>query len=178
MAILSNLVPCNGDRLTIYGGVRPIVGDLGRGSAMSGMGGVGMGKRVVEEMIFSTATGPISVATLTEASSMVGASASWRIEGTPPDAGDDRHSPIGLTRAVGAWPASVQKNHPRVASVSRDTERLPHFLYTEESVGSTAEKPVTSPCASQMPMAKTLYQPARSMATQVPTRVQQWSQVH
>eukprot|EP00978_Attheya_sp_CCMP212_P022537 scaffold67337_cov76-Attheya_sp.AAC.1 len=82
MAILSNLVPCNGDRLIIYGGVHPIVGDLGRGSAMSGMGGVGMGKRVVEEMIFSTATGPNSVATLTEASSMVGASASWRIEGS------------------------------------------------------------------------------------------------
>eukprot|EP00978_Attheya_sp_CCMP212_P000586 scaffold1135_cov71-Attheya_sp.AAC.1 len=32
-------------------------------------------------MIFSTATGPNSVATLTEAPSMVGASASWRIEG-------------------------------------------------------------------------------------------------
>eukprot|EP00978_Attheya_sp_CCMP212_P035742 scaffold157456_cov61-Attheya_sp.AAC.1 len=39
-------------------------------------------KRVVEEMIFSTATGPNSVATLTYASSMVGASASWRIEGS------------------------------------------------------------------------------------------------
>eukprot|EP00978_Attheya_sp_CCMP212_P002775 scaffold5662_cov57-Attheya_sp.AAC.6 len=41
-----------------------------------------MGKRVVEEMLFSTATGPNSVATLTEASSMVGASASWRIDGS------------------------------------------------------------------------------------------------
>eukprot|EP00978_Attheya_sp_CCMP212_P045347 scaffold343004_cov71-Attheya_sp.AAC.1 len=33
-------------------------------------------------MLLSTATGPNSVATLTEASSMVGASASWMIEGS------------------------------------------------------------------------------------------------
>eukprot|EP00978_Attheya_sp_CCMP212_P001261 scaffold2606_cov29-Attheya_sp.AAC.1 len=33
-------------------------------------------------MLFSTATAPNSVATLTEASSMVGVSASWRIEGS------------------------------------------------------------------------------------------------
>eukprot|EP00978_Attheya_sp_CCMP212_P018484 scaffold50595_cov63-Attheya_sp.AAC.1 len=31
---------------------------------------------------------------------------------SPPDAGDDRHPPIGLTRAVGARPASVQKTKP------------------------------------------------------------------
>jgi hypothetical protein len=41
-----------------------------------------VGERVVEEMLFSTTTGPNSVATLTEASSMVGSSASWRIEGS------------------------------------------------------------------------------------------------
>eukprot|EP00978_Attheya_sp_CCMP212_P013641 scaffold34247_cov42-Attheya_sp.AAC.1 len=33
-------------------------------------------------MLFSTATAPNSIATLTKASSMVGASASWRIEGS------------------------------------------------------------------------------------------------
>eukprot|EP00978_Attheya_sp_CCMP212_P035492 scaffold154694_cov31-Attheya_sp.AAC.1 len=39
---LHSKVPCNGGRLIIYGGGHPIVGDLGCGSAMSGMGGVGM----------------------------------------------------------------------------------------------------------------------------------------
>eukprot|EP00978_Attheya_sp_CCMP212_P030989 scaffold115760_cov65-Attheya_sp.AAC.8 len=69
MAILSNLVPCNGDRLIIYGGGYPIVGDLGARVSH----GVGHGR---------SRHGPNSVATLTEASSMVGASASWRIEGS------------------------------------------------------------------------------------------------
>eukprot|EP00978_Attheya_sp_CCMP212_P011621 scaffold28764_cov30-Attheya_sp.AAC.1 len=90
MAILSNLVPYNGGRLIIYSGGHPIVGELGArvshvGHGRSRHGWVDcllVGKRVVEEMIFPTATGPNSVATLTKASSMVGASASWRIEGS------------------------------------------------------------------------------------------------
>eukprot|EP00978_Attheya_sp_CCMP212_P027327 scaffold91519_cov62-Attheya_sp.AAC.4 len=68
MAILSNIVPCNGGRLIIHGGVHPIAGDLG-----VWVSHVGHGRS-------QHATGPNSVATLTEASSMVGASTSWRIE--------------------------------------------------------------------------------------------------
>eukprot|EP00978_Attheya_sp_CCMP212_P018589 scaffold51059_cov53-Attheya_sp.AAC.1 len=72
MAILSNLVPCNSDRLIIYGERHPIVGDLG-----ARVSHVGHGRSRHGQLIVPTPSQHSQRHLL-----WWGASASWRIEGS------------------------------------------------------------------------------------------------
>eukprot|EP00978_Attheya_sp_CCMP212_P034469 scaffold144532_cov58-Attheya_sp.AAC.1 len=85
MAILSNLVPCNGGRLIIYGGVHPIVDDLG---ARVSHVGHGRSRHNRSQLHRNTHRGIF----------YVGASASWRIEGS-----GDAVSVGGEFDMVGGW---------------------------------------------------------------------------